>query len=332
MSLVRRHPSRPLAFPHEIVGRIVHFATLATPGQAFGGLAPGAEWTSSEAAASLALVGRGWYWEAQRALYRAPVLTTADTARAFGATLDARPVFATFPRDVVIGLSSDEDDEDPLATSRAMVRAVARCTLVSRVHLLPLHRAVREELFAALSDKPLAVAVWAPSPPASLFLQWGEALLEPTDAFAHPNLWYLEVHSRTRLHVAGTVGLQLRPSLVPSHISSCPSVTPRLTHLRLHFDLDATALLRLLTRCPNLQALDICPCPASSYPLENIRADFSPPQTSSADTSRPTSPRSPSRSAKSATRSERAPGSRTQRSKTCSSPPRRCLTAAFSHY
>lgn len=247
-----------LTFPAEVLSRVFTAATLAAPGQTFGGSAPGSSFTTNECVAPLALVCRAWYWEAQRELYRAPVLTTSESAGAFAATLQARPEFASFTRDLVIGLSGDEDDDDPRETSRKMVQAVDACTLLSRLHILPLHFDVRDDLFAALCDKPLTVVVWAPSPPSTLSLQWGESLLQPTDQFVHPSLWYLEVHSRVRLQVEGTAGFQLRPGHLHSHLQSLPRDAPTLTHLRLHFDLDAAALHRLLARCPSLEAIDIC--------------------------------------------------------------------------
>ncbi|KAL8278010.1 hypothetical protein RQP46_009642 [Phenoliferia psychrophenolica] len=232
--------------------------------EAFGGTSIGSSWTSTEAAAPLALVCRSWRYEAQRELFSSVVLTTARAAEAFSATLAARQEAQRWTRNLVIGISDDEEEEgDHVEASTKMVRAVAACSNLRRLHVLPLHARSRTALFDALrANIRLQVVVWAaPISPLGVRLSWGEALLLPTDDFiTGDSIWYLEIHARPLLKSEAV----LPPSAMPLKTISSSNLdyplansAPTMTFLKLHYDVEAQALHRLLSRCPNLLHLDI---------------------------------------------------------------------------
>lgn len=257
------------ALPHEVLSRC--FKLVTADGQTFGGSASGSsesdvQWSTSEAAVPLALVCRAYYWPAQQELYRSVILTSSSAAKAFSESLAARPAFKSFTQNLVVGISGDDDvegdDGADLETSHRMVKAIEMCSQLHRLHVLPLHAIVKDSLASVLRDKALWVAVWAaPTSAAGVRLRWGEALLLPTELVL-PSLWYLEVHARPRPQIVAASSPALRTT-APRNIPTPPFATP-LAHIaplmkivKLHFDIDADALHRLLSRCPALSTLDI---------------------------------------------------------------------------
>ncbi|KAK4694575.1 hypothetical protein P7C70_g8709, partial [Phenoliferia sp. Uapishka_3] len=258
--------SRPPTFPQEVLASIFGSVSHLTSGQLFGGSAPGSSWSTTEAATNASLVCREWRFEAQRALFHSVVLATSEAANAFINTVAMNPHLGNAVRDLVIACDEDDllDEEGQLETSEKMVEAVAACPRLVRLHIQPLHHAVRESLFNVLRRTSLIVVVWAPpTSAAGDRLRWSEALLLPTDNFVLPTLWYLEVQTRERGQANNVTSPTHRIIPATGDLSSqlsanpfaCPA--PNMTTVKLHIDLDASTLQRLLLRCPNLQVLEI---------------------------------------------------------------------------